>query len=802
MLRRALATLICVAAAAFGFAERTTITVWGMGLGPDSKGLEAVIREFERRNPDIRVRVLSMGAGAMNPQKLMTAIVGRVPPDVINQDRFTINDWASRGAFMPLDDFIKRDWDDPLTPKPKQYYEAPWLEATFEGRVYGIPTGADTRIFYYNRSLFRAKAAELRAAGLDPERPPRTWEETLAYSRVLTERNPDGTLRTAGFIPNFGNSWLYLFAFQNEAYFMSPDGRTCTMFTPEAVEALEYMVEGYRILGGWDDAQKFTSGFLGNENDPFIIGKVAMKVDGDWILNGLNRFAPRLDFGVAPPPVPEARLKREGRFADIDHEFITWTGGFSLAIPTGARHPEAAWRYIKFATSFEGRMIEARAQAAWERRRGRAFIPRILAHRETNEQLFKEFRPATENFADALRMHIDLASASRVRPVTVVSQVLWDEHVRAIENAASGRMTPSEALRSGQRNIQRELDAHFSKEKLPVFDLRWPFAAGAGLVVAVAVGFLIYLRRQRLGKLAKTETAWAFLLIAPWLIGFLVFTLGPMIASFIFSFTQYNVLSEARWVGLGNYADLLGEDRDNIVKAFSNVFYLAGIGVPLGLVTSLAIAMLLNAAVRGIQFYRTFFYMPSIVPAVAGAVLWGWILTPDANKGLVNAGWAATIGQWFSLPPPGWLTVEDWAKPALILMGLWGAGGGMILWLAGLKGIPNQLYEAASIDGATPGKTFWTITLPQLSPVIFFNTVMGFIAAVQEFDRVYVLNRGTAGPGDSLLVPVLHLFVNGFNYFKMGYASALAWIVFALILALTLIQFKLAPKWVHYEADK
>ncbi len=785
--------------------ERQVVTVWGLSAGPDAKGTEAVVREFERRNPDLKVRALRMGAGEMNPQKLMTSIVGGAPPDIINQDRFSLSDWASRGAFRPLDDLVERDRDtDPTTPTPDQYYEAAWKETQFEGKTYGIPTGADDRILYWNRTVFQESAAELRAAGLDPGRPPRTWSETLAYSRVLTKRDAQGNLVRAGFIPNFGNSWLYLFAFQNEASFMSADGRRCTLSSKEAEEALQFMVDGYKLLGGYDAAQKFSSGFLGNENDPFVIGKIAMKIDGDWILSTLSRYAPNLDFGVAPPPVPDDRYARQGRFAGVEPTFVTWIGGFSYAIPEGAKNVEGAWRFIKFATSLEARMIDNQAQAEWDRIRGREFVPRISAHIATNETMLKEFRPRNPNYRAALAMHVELASAGRIRPPSVVGQVLWDEHVKAIESACRLEASPADALRKGQAVVQRELDAHYRYETLPRFDFRGPVIGAAVVIVGLLGAFLLYVRRLNLGRLAREEAKWAFILVSPWLIGFLVFTAGPMVASLIFSFTQYNVLSEPRWVGVENYAALFTTERENLLKAFGNVFYLAGLGVPLGIVSSLGIALLLNTAVAGIKTYRTVFYLPSIVPVVAGAVLWGWVLTPDASKGLVNSAWMATVTQWLGVQPPGWLTVADWAKPALIVMGLWGAGGGMILWLAGLKGVPATLYEAANIDGANGNRQFWSITLPMLSPIVFFNVVTGFIGAIQEFDRVWVLRGGggTAGPSDSLLVPVVHLFVNGFTYFKLGFASALAWLVFSVILGLTFLQFKIAPRWVHYEADK
>lgn len=197
-------------------------------------------------------------------------------------------------------------------------------------------------------------------------------------------------------------------------------------------------------------------------------------------------------------------------------------------------------------------------------------------------------------------------------------------------------------------------------------------------------------------------------------------------------------------------------------------------------------------------WYRTIYYLPSIVPVVANAILWIWILNPP--YGLVNAAWRATLTQWFGIAAPGWLTSETYAKPGLILMGLWGAGGGMILWLAGLQGIPQHLYEAADLDGANWWTRFRHVTLPMLTPYMFFNLIMGTIGVLQTFDNVYIMTGG--GPGDSTTVPVFYLFNNAFNYFKMGYASAIAWLLFAIILVLTIAQLKLAPRWVYYESEK
>jgi multiple sugar transport system permease protein len=204
---------------------------------------------------------------------------------------------------------------------------------------------------------------------------------------------------------------------------------------------------------------------------------------------------------------------------------------------------------------------------------------------------------------------------------------------------------------------------------------------------------------------------------------------------------------------------------------------------------SLGIALLLNAQAKGMSTYRTIFYLPAITPAVATAVLWYALLNPD---GLINVGL-----RFVGVDPPSWLGDKSWSKPAIVLMGLWGAGGGMIIWLAGLQSVPNQLYEAAAIDGAGPVRRFFSITLPMLTPYIFFSFITGVIGVFQIFAQALILTRG--GPADSTLFYVYYLFNNAFRYFKMGFASAQAWILFVIILLLTLLQLRFSRRWVHYE---
>lgn len=292
-------------------------------------------------------------------------------------------------------------------------------------------------------------------------------------------------------------------------------------------------------------------------------------------------------------------------------------------------------------------------------------------------------------------------------------------------------------------------------------------------------------------RITANQGFWGFLFITPWLIGFLVFTAGPMIASLVLSLYKYD-LADAKFVGGENYRRLLTEDP-LFWKALSNTFKYALFTVPLGVLGSLVIALLLNQQVRGIRIYRTLFYLPSLVPAVASALLWQWVF--NADNGILNQ----ALG-WMGLPNIEWLQDEKYTLFAFVLMSLWGIGGQrMIIFLAGLQGIAESYYEAARIDGASSWAQFRHVTLPSLSPVMFFNLVLGLIGAFQVFTSAYIMTGG--GPNNASLFYALYLFRNAFEYFKLGKASAMAWILFAILLGFTLVQFKASKKWVHYEGD-
>jgi multiple sugar transport system permease protein len=286
------------------------------------------------------------------------------------------------------------------------------------------------------------------------------------------------------------------------------------------------------------------------------------------------------------------------------------------------------------------------------------------------------------------------------------------------------------------------------------------------------------------------ENVNAFLFIAPWLIGFLVLTAGPMIGSLGLSFAQWNLLTPPTFLGLGNFTDMVQDELFWI--SLANTAYYTFIAVPLHLLAALLAALAVNVRLRTVNIYRTMLYLPSITPSVASALLWTWIFNPDF--GLANA-----FLSFLHLPTSQWIYDPQSAKPAFVLMGIWGIGPQMIIFLAGLQNVPDTLHEAAAIDGANWLDRFRYVTLPMLSPVIFFSVIVGIIGSFQVFNSSFIMTQG--GPANSTLFYVLYLYRKAWESLSMGYASALAWVLFLIILLFTLIQFRVGRIWVFYEGD-
>jgi len=303
----------------------------------------------------------------------------------------------------------------------------------------------------------------------------------------------------------------------------------------------------------------------------------------------------------------------------------------------------------------------------------------------------------------------------------------------------------------------------------------------------------------------RRENVTGYLFASPWLIGFFALTLGPMVLSMLFSLIHWDGISvrTIRWAGAANYVQAAGDPDVRI--ALWNTAYYSFVSVPLSLVVALGLAMLLNQKLRGIAIFRTIFYMPSVIGGVATIMMWLWVFNPDYGllNGVLRAGCdlLATLGiesaRHWQLPK--WLMSDRWAMPSLILMNLWGAGASMLIFLAALQNVPDSLYEAADLDGAGRWDKFLHITVPQISPAIFFNLIMGIIGSFQVFTQSFLMTGG--GPNKATLFYVLYLYNKAFQDFEIGYASALAWILFAIIMFFTLLVLRSSKLWVYYEGE-
>jgi len=293
--------------------------------------------------------------------------------------------------------------------------------------------------------------------------------------------------------------------------------------------------------------------------------------------------------------------------------------------------------------------------------------------------------------------------------------------------------------------------------------------------------------KPRMTGREKREAWEALAYLSPWIVGFVLFTAGPILFSLGLSFYRWDVITPAQFVGAANYKEIARDPL--ILKSLGNTLYYVALFLPLSNIVALGMAMLLNQKVRGLGIFRTLFYIPTLTQGVATFTLWAAIYEPEG--GLMNR-----FLRHFIENPPGWLIDPVWSKPALVIMGLWAVGGTMLIYLAGLQGVPASLYEAADLDGAGPWQVFRNVTIPMLSPTIFFNVIMATIGGFQVFGAAWILTGG--GPSNSTMFYVYYLFNRAFVYFNLGYASAMAWLLFAVVLAITLFQLRMAPKWVHY----
>jgi ABC-type sugar transport system permease subunit/ABC-type glycerol-3-phosphate transport system substrate-binding protein len=804
-----------------------------MGNGGAIAGpLEDVIRLFEEesriahsKNPSRPIyRVISGQNASRNqaadPTRFLVSVAGGVPPDVIHFNRHPITEWANIGAFTPLNSFLERDQAEnhPDKLSGEDFLPACWKEticddpATGKPSVFGIPVSMDNRALFYNKDLL------IRAGYVDEKgqaKPPRTWEEIEEMTVRLTERDANGQLKRVGFAPYYGNSHFCSYSLMNGGRTLGDDGKTCVIDNERNREALRWVTKVYDSIGGAQAVTAFQSTFQAGELDPFVQGKVALKIDGSWQLARMAMFASHMNYGIAPMPLPTREIAA-GRYT------TSWMGGWCYAIPSSARNKEGAWELIRFLSSDRALKIFSESRRQLAEGQGQLYVPNMHPKIKFNEWQFNEYvfsHPTIEKqLVEATRMFLDLLKYTEFRPISPAGQFIFNAENDSLFNAMFHKYTPERSLELAQLDIQRALDRVHKPKEGPQVNWNWFIAGYVTLLGATALGVYQWDTRAALrrkvsslfsflswkstkdsvthldggagGQYFRAQWKGGWICAAPWIIGFIVFTGGPLLFSLLISFCHYDVFNPAKIIGLENFRRMFWSDP-LFWKSFGNTLFMM-LGIPIGMSLSLGIALLLNQKVRGVAVWRTFFYLPSIVPAVASSILWIWIFNP--NAGLLNS-----LLEAFGISGPNWLQDERTSKISLILMGLWGAGGGMIIWLAGLKGISESYYEAAELDGASAWQKFRNITLPLLSPYIFFNLIMALIGTFQIFTQAFIMTQG--GPVNSTLFYAYHLFNQSFRYLNMGYAAAMAWFLFVIILGITLFQLKMSKRWVHYEGD-
>ncbi|HQL62131.1 MAG TPA: extracellular solute-binding protein [bacterium] len=765
----------------------TVIVAWGMVMRGESRPGYIACRDlFEKRHPGVRVQMFSCGRGD-NPQRLMGAIAGNSAPDLVQFESYQVASWAARNAFVPLDEWIERDRDETYGVRREEYVKSSWEPVTWRGQTYGIPSWMGTFAMVYNKTAFRE-------VGLDPESPPKTYDDLLEASKKLVKFDSAGNIERGGWIPLYFIDQKHFTSYlvsllQAGGKLMSPDGLYPQIDTEEAHRVIDLYRKAHAIHGGWTKIQTLYSLIGGQSGDLFLSGRVAIDLEDDWLVYRVASFVPDFDFGVAPFPSFDGKT------------IVSQSIGLSYVIPINAPHPELAWEFIKWMNSPEAILLR---NSRWREESRKQLGPNapqyvgLHSNMACNEVAWAEPQFDSPRLQEAANVFRSLLPYTREMATNPVTAALRYRLGNALRRIFAGQMEVGEALRQVERELNKQLEEFRAEPPgLPLSGWAIAQVTMGILLCVVAATVILVVRQSRRGRIQWRNALGGYLLASPWLTGFFVFIGGPIIASFILSFCSYDVLHNPRFIGANNYAEAFTRDA-LFWKSLGNTAFMM-LGIPIAMSVSLGIAMLLNMRVRGLGIYRTMYYLPAIVPMVAGAVLWQWLLSPQT--GPVTWVFEHTLTPFFAafgmeLHAPVWLQDDAWIKPSFILMGLWNAGAGMIIWLAGLQGIPEQLYESAAIDGAGPWSRFWSITIPMLTPYIFFELITGIIGTFQIFTTALVITNDY--PPDAVLFYVYHLFNNAFRYFHMGYASAMAWILFLIVLVLTVCQVWGAKRWVYY----
>jgi multiple sugar transport system permease protein len=744
---------------------------WSGDAGQQEDAIvEASLARFEALHPGIRVRRINPGDAGSYYNKLQTMMSAGAPPDVFYVGYERLASFADAGLLASLEPYLDEPGLDGLAGdfdiRLEDFYTATVDSYRFdgervgEGPLYGIPKDFTPSGFYVNRTL-------LAEAGVEVPGSDWTWAD---FERVT---------RAVGALPDCHGAEFVTWPFALRAYLWTEGGDTVLddfsglrLREPEVAAALER-------LRGWrfdeERTLRRTEAGQASGSSVFLTGKVGLAGPfGRWVVPSYRDIPAVEDGGFEWDFLP---LPRGAEQANVVLS-VAW------GIAERCRHKEAAWKLVQFLSSEEVQAEQSELGLA---------IPSRIAVAESPAFIDPEVAPFND------RGYLEAAE--------IASVMRWPANPKFEELQ---RVRLDEALQSGTTDLESAVqgfeDAWSAEVSSPL--ARGDFAtmpwgtirAVSWVLAALVLGLFVRTFLRAPSSLAKRiEERQGWMLVSPWMIGFAVFMAVPVGLSLLLSFTRWKglgPLSTAEFVGFGNYLQLIQFD-ERFHTSLRVTLYYALLAVPGGQLVALGLAALLHSKLRGIPFFRAAWYLPSVLAGVGVAILWRWVF--DSDGGLLNALLEPLLSP-FGLTPPEWFGADAalFGPPAFVLMSFWMTGGAMLIYLAGLQGVPEELKEAAAIDGAGAWTRFRSVTLPMLSPVILFNGIMAIIGSFQVFTQAFVMTGGQ--PGDKTRFYVLYLYNQAFEFYEMGYASALAWILLVIVLGLTLLVMRSSAKHVYYEA--
>lgn len=743
---------------------KVTLTILQWGTPDEVAIMQDLVNRFEKDHPNIHVERLHAND---YDSKLKTMFSGGMAPDLFYLSYENVPEMAGLGLLKNLDPYIQSQkasgqgkWLDDFYPILLDAFRYDGTH-TGKGPLYGLPKDFTTMVMYVNTDLFARAGVKVPYDGW-------TWDQYQSDMKRITALNPPGGGRIYGGVLNTWPAVLRNIVWTYGGEFFGDNFKDVELGQPNAQAALK-MIYRTRFVDksvfnatglGRDGGQEFYTGNIG------CIGPL-----GRWMT---PRYRGITNFHWDVVPMPHEKQKASAIAT------VAW------CVSAQTRHPKESLELLKFLCGPEGQAMAAKLGLA---------IPSLKSVAHSDAFLSPGQNPRhTPIFLEAMK-YARLGQNPRDNAFNRILPEEMDEAIRM------GRVSTQTAAARVKTRWLAELASPLVTKKYP--PMPWTLIGSIAAAVILAAGVITWWvsRRRKIGALDRRQEWAGWLFVSPWVLGFVALTLGPMILSLLLALTKWTGLTplwQAHYVGWDNFIQLFRADP-TFGKSLWVTTYYALLAVPIGQAAALAVGLLMNSRVKGIALFRTVYFLPSVVSGVALATLWLWIFNND--YGLLNQ-ILRPIASLLGTTPPNWFgqDADIWAVPAFVIMSLWGVGSGMIIYLAGLKSIPQGLYEAATIDGAGPIRRFWNVTLPMLSPLIFYNVVMAIIGSFQVFTQAKVMTNGQ--PRDSSLFYVLNLYQQAFELHNMGYASAMAWVLFVLVLLLTLLVFRGSKNFVYYEGLK